>query len=301
MKLASLLDHDLIKLSVKGTTRDDVLRELIELACARNKGLNKQLIIDTIMEREGQQSTYMGKGLAMPHARIEGLNDILIVYGYSPEGIDYPGVGEKVHYFVMLLSCKTKVKTLLQAMGAFSSVFSNGALVLKLAQAGSSQEIINAIDKAGVMVKETVVARDLMRTDIITILPNETLKDIVDRFFRNNISGAPVIREDGTLLGLITEREILKIGLPKYMNMMENIAFLKEYEPFEVLFAKENEILARDIMSTDYHFVHEEVSVIQLAFNFVNKNVRRLFVLDDKQHLKGMIMRKDLIQKVLRA
>jgi len=93
----------------------------------------------------------------------------------------------------------------------------------------------------------------------------------------------------------------LKIGLPKYMNMMENIAFLKEYEPFEVLFAKENEILARDIMSKEYHFVHEEVSVIQLAFNFVNKNVRRMFVLDDQDHLKGMIMRKDLIQKVLRA
>ncbi len=301
MKLSSLLDQDLIKLSVNGTTKHDVLIELVELACARNKGLNKQLIIDTLMERENQQSTYMGKGFAMPHARIEGLNDILILYGRSAQGIDYPGVNEKVRHFVMLLSCRTKVNTLLQAMGAFSSVFSNDGLVLKINQADSPQEFMHAIEKEGVMVKETVVARDLMRSDIISIKPDETLKAIVDRFFLHNISGAPVISEDGKLLGVITEREILKIGLPKYMNMMENIAFLKEYEPFEVLFAKENEILARDIMSTEYYFVHEEVSVIQLAFNFVNKNLRRLFVLDDNQRIKGMIMRKDLIQKVLRA
>ncbi|MBN1492661.1 MAG: PTS sugar transporter subunit IIA [Candidatus Omnitrophica bacterium] len=301
MKLSSLLDANLIKLSLSAKTKEDALRELVDLVCSHKKNLDRNLIGRAISEREEQQSTYMGKSFALPHARIEGLNDILIIYGYAREGITYTKAGDKVKYFVMLLSCKTKVNTLLQTMGAFSSVFSNDELVIRLATARSAQEFIDIINKENVPVKETVVARDLMHKDIVTLAPTDTLKEIVDRFFSHNISGAPVLAEDGTMLGVITEKEILRIGVPKYMNMMENIAFLKEYEPFEELFAKEDELLARDIMSKDFFMVHEQVSVIQLAFNFVNKNLRRLFVLDDDKKLKGMIMRKDLIQKVIRV
>ncbi|MBN2266813.1 MAG: PTS sugar transporter subunit IIA [Candidatus Babeliaceae bacterium] len=301
MKLSSLLDANLIKLSLSAKTKEDALRELVDLVCHHKKHLDRNLIGHAIAEREKQQSTYMGKCFALPHARIEGLNDILIIYGYARDGITYTKAGDKVKYFVMLLSCKTKVNTLLQTMGAFSSVFTNDELVRRLAAARSAQEFIDIINKENVPVKETVVARDLMHKDIITLAPTDTLKEIVDRFFSHNISGAPVLDADGTMLGVITEKEILRIGVPKYMNMMENIAFLKEYEPFEELFVKEDELLARDIMSKDFFTVHEQVSVIQLAFNFVNKNLRRLFVLDDNKKLKGMIMRKDLIQKVIRV
>ena len=74
-----------------------------------------------------------------------------------------------------------------------------------------------------------------------------------------------------------------------------------QFEPFEEFFKREDEILVKDIYSPEFTFVHENVSVIQLAFYFVNKSCRRILVLDPEKKLRGLIMRKDLIRKVIHA
>lgn len=299
MKLSSLINHDLINLDLKATTKTEAFEELIDHACQLHDDLQKQDALAAINERESQQSTYLGKSLAIPHARIEKLNDFILVFGHSKNGITYSETDDLVHYVVLILSCKTKINTLLQTMGAFASFFSQDNLVQKLYDVRSPDELISVIDASNIKIKETLVASDIMQRDVIILSMGQTLKEVLDLFFLKNISGAPVLHDNGTVAGVVTEKDLISIGLPKYMSMMDNISFLNEFEPFEEIFKKEDQILVKDIYSKEFIFVHENVSVIQLAFYFVNKNCRRIMVTDDDGKLRGLIMRKDLIRKVI--
>lgn len=301
MKLSSLLSKHLIIMNLQATNKKDAFAELINKACAEYHELAHADVLDAVMTRENQQSTYLGEGLSMPHARIDSLNEFILICGKSENGITFEETTDRIHFFVMILSCKTKINTLLQTMGAFATFFSNKTHVTSLGNTETIDEFIRIIDASNVRVKESIVAKDIMRSDVIAVSPNTTLREVTDLFFEKNISGAPVLNEDNTVAGIITEKDIISVGIPKYMSMMDNISFLNEFEPFEEIFKNEDDILVKDIYSKEFVFVHERVSVIQLAFLFVNKNCRRVMVIDDNDKLQGIIMRKDLIRKVIHA
>jgi len=301
MKLSSLLTRDLINLDLKATSKKEAFEELIDMACDIHKEIKKENVFNAIMERESQQSTYLGKSLAMPHARIDQLNDFILVCGRSTKGITYEETTDKVHFVVLILSCKTKINTLLQTMGAWATLFNQETTIEELRTVRSAEDMISIVEKSNIKIKQTLVARDIMRAGVVLLSMEQTLKEVIDLFFANNISGAPVLNSDGTLAGVVTEKDLISVGLPKYMSMMDNISFLNEFEPFEEIFKKEDEIHVKDIYSKEFVFVHENVSVIQLAFYFVNKNCRRIMVTDDDGRLQGLIMRKDLIRKVIHA
>jgi len=301
MKLSSILNKDLIVLNVKAHTKRGAIEELIDVVCRQYKDLDKQELFRAIMYREAQQSTYLGKSLALPHARIDGLNDFIIACGRSDEGLHFEETTDAVTFVVMILSCKTKINILLQTMAAFAAIFSNDDLVTRMTTAASVDEFMEVIEASTVEVKHTLVAKDIMQKDIITLSLDWPLKKVLDIFFTENISGAPVVNADGTIAGVVTEKEIIRIGFPPYMDFMDNISFLDNFEPFEEVFKKEDEIFVKDMYTKDYVFVHENVSVIQLAFYFVHRDCRRILVIDDNKKLLGLIMRKDVIRKVIHA
>ncbi len=302
MKLSSILSKNLIKIGLSANTKKEVFRELVSFAKENYyKELNVENVFNAVLERENQQSTYMGKGLMIPHARLDDLNEFIIICGLSKDGVLIEEKGEKAHFFVMILLCKTKINMLLQTMGAFAAFFSNDKFVEKLKSVDNADEFIKVIDSSGVLIKETMTAGDIMQKQVIYVTSNHTLKDVLDIFFTHNISGAPVLDEEGRVIGVVTEKELIGMGIPKYMSMMDDISFLSDFEPFEEFFKKEDAIKVKDIMSENFVFVHENVTIIQLAFHFIHKSCRRIMVVDDDKKLLGIVMRKDLIRKVIHA
>ncbi|MBU0650912.1 PTS sugar transporter subunit IIA [bacterium] len=299
MKLSNLLNKNLVILDIEASKKEDVFREMIDVLCKQNKDFDRENLFKCVMERESQQSTYLGNSLSLPHARIDDLNDFVVICGRSKKGIHFEETKDTINFVIMLLTCKTKNVIMLQTMGAFATIFTQPALVKKLFDVKSVSEFIDVIDESNVVLKKTLTAKDIMDKDVFSINVNDTLKRAIDLFFIKNISGAPVLNNDSAVMGVLTEKDIIKTGLPQYMSMMDNISFLNEYEPFEEIFKKEDDILVKDIYCKDFVSVHENVSVIQLAFYFVNKNCRRILVLDDNKKLLGIILRKDLIRKVI--
>ncbi|MDB4304002.1 PTS sugar transporter subunit IIA, partial [Desulfosarcina sp.] len=274
MKLASILNADLINLQLQATSKSEAFIEMVRMACAYDKSLDEKVLLDSVVAREEQQSTYMGHGLAIPHARIDDLKDFLIVCGKSAQGIKYDDSGKSAQLIVMILSCKTKISILLQTTAAFATIFSDDALSGRLLSETEAKDFIRIIDEANINLKESLVAKDIMLKNIVSISLDNTLKDVLDLFFEKNISGAPVLNEDGTIAGVLTEKELINLGLPKYMGSMDNISFLNDFEPFQKIFEKEDELRVKDICQKNFITVHENTAVIQVAFYFVHKNCR---------------------------
>lgn len=79
-------------------------RALLTEMAAMLSSMDTDLVLEVIMAREKLGSTGMGYGVAIPHGRMEGLTEPVIVLAVHQEGVDFDAIdGQRVHIVVMLL------------------------------------------------------------------------------------------------------------------------------------------------------------------------------------------------------
>jgi tellurite resistance protein TerC len=64
----------------------------------------REKIVRAVLQREAEISTYLGQGLAVPHARLEGIDRPIVIFAQSRQGIPIAGKAEKIHLIFMLLT-----------------------------------------------------------------------------------------------------------------------------------------------------------------------------------------------------
>ncbi|MBT8763405.1 PTS sugar transporter subunit IIA [Desulfohalobiaceae bacterium Ax17] len=105
MKLVHYLDEDLIIPSLTARTKSEVLAELISPLAAKFTFIDKAHVHEVLLDREKLGTTGIGDGVAIPHGKLEDLEDVLLVAGRSLEGVDFDALDHKpVHIFFMLLA-----------------------------------------------------------------------------------------------------------------------------------------------------------------------------------------------------
>lgn len=103
MRLSSLLNTELMKLGLSAKTKNGVLKELVELTDLDSSA--KQILLKTLLRREGLGSTGIGRGIAIPHCRSLLVKDPTICVGVSKRGIDFDALdGEPVHLFFLVVA-----------------------------------------------------------------------------------------------------------------------------------------------------------------------------------------------------
>jgi CBS domain-containing protein len=107
-----------------------------------------------------------------------------------------------------------------------------------------------------------------------------------------------VLDDRGRLTGELTTREILMVGMPKYMELLSNLEMLNAFEPFENYFLNEHKLLVRDICRRDYAWVEPTTPIVRVAHLMMTQNRRRIYVLED-DHLVGIIYRKSFLTRVM--
>jgi len=120
-------------------------------------------------------------------------------------------------------------------------------------------------------------AKDIMTTDLITISRHTTIHDAIRILVENNITGLPVVNEDMSLAGIISEKDML--------GLLYNI----EDKPGSV----------EDFMTEQVIFFDQEDSLIDITESFIEGNFRRVPILSDGK-LVGIISRKDIIAYILK-
>jgi len=105
MKLSDIVATDAIVPAVKAKTRDEVIGELVDALA--EAGVIPKTKVDSIrkaiLAREAQATTGIGKGIALPHAKIKGVKKPIATIGCSSEGLDFASLDSKPVYSVILL------------------------------------------------------------------------------------------------------------------------------------------------------------------------------------------------------
>src|SRR5207244_3196856 len=91
MKIAEFLREDLILPDLQATDKPGVLRELCA-ALARAHGLDAGRLTEVLLEREKLGSTGVGEGVAIPHGKLPGAQNLLAAFGRSKRGVDFAAI-----------------------------------------------------------------------------------------------------------------------------------------------------------------------------------------------------------------
>jgi len=93
MQLREFFAEDAINLALKGRTKNDILRELVELIHLDEK--SQGMLIKLLQRRETLGSTGIGRGIAIPHCRSLVVSSLRVAFGRKVEGIDFKAIDEK--------------------------------------------------------------------------------------------------------------------------------------------------------------------------------------------------------------
>jgi PTS system nitrogen regulatory IIA component len=137
MQLADFLDLDAIKTSLPGGNKRSLMQQLANLASQR-LGTEPATINAAINEREQLGSTGFGQGVAIPHAKIDGLAQIYALFARLGEPVDYKAIdGRPVDLIFLLLSPPDAGAEHLKALAAISRVTRDAATLERLRGARS--------------------------------------------------------------------------------------------------------------------------------------------------------------------
>jgi PTS system nitrogen regulatory IIA component len=122
MDLCDLLAPDGIIASLKATGKKHALQELANVAAERT-GLDAREIFNTLLQRERLGSTGLGRGIAIPHVKLEGLKGILCLFARLEQPIEYESHdSEPVDLVFLLLAPEHASGDHLKALASISRV-----------------------------------------------------------------------------------------------------------------------------------------------------------------------------------
>ena len=119
MKLSDIIIPDAIIADLKDATRDDAIEQLVG-ALAEAGAISKRSVKDAVaavLDREKKATTGIGRGVALPHAKLSSCKNVVGTIGRSSTGIDFSSLDSKpVHIVILLLSSLENPDEHLQAM-----------------------------------------------------------------------------------------------------------------------------------------------------------------------------------------
>ena len=137
MQLADFLDCDAIKTSLPGGNKRSLLQQLANLA-AQRLGIEAATVNAALNDREQLGSTGFGQGVAIPHAKIDGMAQIYGLFARLGEPVDFKAIdGRPVDLVFLLLSPRNAGAEHLKALAAISRVTRDGATLERLRGARS--------------------------------------------------------------------------------------------------------------------------------------------------------------------
>lgn len=151
MKFSDFLTRSAIIKEIGSTDKKSTIKELVEIikSAYSLRGFKTDNIVDALMKREKLGSTGIGNGVAVPHAKLEGLKNVVASFGRSQAGIDFNAVdGSPVHLIFLILAPADKPEANLQALQRVSQAIKQTNFCKFLKEAKDTKDILDLFKEA---------------------------------------------------------------------------------------------------------------------------------------------------------
>jgi PTS system nitrogen regulatory IIA component len=105
MKITEMLKREFVLEQLKAGNKRDALAELAGVFAQGRIKVDPEAVLHVLLERERLGSTGIGDGIAIPHGKLPGLEEMVVSFGRSREGIAFEAMdGKPVHLFFLLMA-----------------------------------------------------------------------------------------------------------------------------------------------------------------------------------------------------
>ncbi|HKZ22613.1 MAG TPA: PTS sugar transporter subunit IIA [candidate division Zixibacteria bacterium] len=147
MKLSKFTEESLINFNLRGTSKNEIINELVDLAAKSKLVKDRDELYQAVVEREKLVTTGVGYGVAFPHAKTKAVKGILIAFGRSQAGVDFEAMDKKpVHLFFLIAAPEDAIGAHLNVMARLSYIMKSEKVREKLMQTQSPKELLEIID-----------------------------------------------------------------------------------------------------------------------------------------------------------
>lgn len=147
IKLSRFIDDKLISFDLKGTKKEEIIAELVELAGNSELVKNKDELLKAVLEREKLVTTGVGYNVAFPHAKTKAVRGVVIAFGRKKEGVDFEAMDRKpVNLFFLIAAPEDAIGAHLNVMAKLSFLMKSEKNRQKLLKAKYKEDLIEVLD-----------------------------------------------------------------------------------------------------------------------------------------------------------
>ncbi|MEP7065694.1 MAG: CBS domain-containing protein [Gemmatimonadota bacterium] len=292
--MTELLRADRVIIPLEQRILSDAIWALVERLASTGVIGEPEALRARIAEGRGEDLVVQSRAY-IAHYRTETAQELGVAIGVAPEPIargvnDGDARENSARMLFVLLAPPRMAGRYLQALGAFSRVLSQPVVVDRILEARDGGEVL----RLGVL-HEVELAPQLRVREIMTESPRSThadtlLRDAARDLVRSGIGALPVIEADGLLVGMLSEREL--------MRHMLSLASINGSVPRPQSGMERARRTVRDVMTRQVLCVSPDQPLAEVASLMTNKDVDRVPVVQEGR-LVGFLTRGDIVRKLI--
>ncbi|HXJ23671.1 MAG TPA: PTS sugar transporter subunit IIA [Polyangia bacterium] len=146
MRVVDFLQPEAVVANLDATTKPAALAELSQRLARTVPGVDPQILLHVLEERELLASTAIGDGIAIPHGKLDSVGHLVGVLGRAVKGIEFESIdGKPTHLVFMLVAPASSTGVHLKALARLSRLFRDPDFRQRLLAAPSSEAMYQVI------------------------------------------------------------------------------------------------------------------------------------------------------------
>jgi len=295
MRLTELLRANRVVIPLEQRKLSDAIWAMVERLAATGVILEPEALRARIAEGRGEDLVVQSGRAYIAHYRTETAQELGIGIGVAPEPIaravdEGDSREQSARLIVVLLAPPRMSGRYLQALGAFSRVLSQPAVVDRILAARSGEDVLRLQVLGDVELAPQLRVRELMTESPRSTRADTLLRDAARDLVRSGIGALPVIEADGLLVGMLSEREL--------MRHMLSLASINGSIPRPQSGMERARRTVRDVMTRQVLCVSPDQPLAEVASLMTNKDVDRVPVVEEGR-LIGFLTRGDIVRKLI--
>jgi CBS domain-containing protein len=299
VKLRDVLKPEHIIVPLRAATVKEATERLAERLITAGAVADPQRLNAVIRHTWPEDMVSVGEHAFLPHFRTEAVRGLVTAVGISPTPIRWEKDPHRTARVVIFILAPLRDAALyLQVVGAFARTLAHPDTVLGLLAARTPEQVV-ALAALDADLPSQLTVRDVMTAQAITVGPERTLGDVARLMVEHDIRALPVVDDGGSLIGMITHRELLRFLIPHFVQRTKTGEFhaptrsqLQRGSPDPQL------IPAKEAMARSVLCLAEDQTLAEVANLMSSKDVDRFPVVREGV-VVGFLTRADVIRRLI--
>ena len=146
--MADALTPGRVVLGIEASSLEEAIGQVFGRVASTELPLSVDRIVKAVLERERAMSTYLGNGLAIPHARLEGIDKPVLLFSRSDAGISIKNREDKAHFLFILLTPSGSPRVQVRLLARICGLIDSEYVVERLRKAETHAAVVEAIRAA---------------------------------------------------------------------------------------------------------------------------------------------------------